>query len=147
MRENPRRTLMNLYRILLPFLLIATLSACDSRLSADNAAPGGSSVKIMSMSPDISSPLRVGENIKLRVDVAYSLNAPSGTLSLVVQASDNSGVAQDMEVVTKGSGNTKFETEFVVPNTKAIQVFTPLSAQGQSSTSTVDMWAFKVVAK
>ncbi len=63
------------------------------------------------------------------------------------KSADNSSVAQDTEVVTKGSGQTKFETEFIVPNTKTIQVFTPLSAQSQSSTSTVDMWAFKVVPK
>jgi uncharacterized membrane protein len=138
---------MKLSWLFLYFLLLATLTACEFRSSAENSAPAGSSVKILSISPEISSPLHVGEKVNLQVEVGYSLTAPSGTLSLVVQASDNSGVAQDMEVLTKGSGKTKFEAEFVVPNTKAIQVFTPLSAQGQSSTSTVDMWAFKVAAK
>lgn len=138
---------MKFSRLIPPFLLLVTLGACESKFSTENSAPAGSSVKILAISPEISSPLHVGEKVKLQVDVGYSLTAPSGTLSLVVQASDNSGVAQDMEVLAKGSGKTKFEAEFVVPNTKAIQVFTPLSAQGQSSTSTVDMWAFKVVAK
>lgn len=138
---------MKLIHISPAFLLLVALAACDSRFSIENSATSGGSVKILSISPEISTPLHVGERVKLKVDVAYTLNAPSGTLSLVVQASDNSGVAQDMEVVTKGTGKAEFEAEFVVPNTKAIQVFTPLSEQGQSSTSTVDMWAFKVLAK
>lgn len=141
------RMLMKFSRLFPPFLLLAMLTACEFRSSAVDSAPAGSSVKILSISPEISSSLHVGEKVRLQVDVGYSLDAPSGTLSLVVQASDNSGVAQDMQVLTKGSGKAKFEADFVVPNTKAIQVFTPLSGQGQSSTSTVDMWAFKVVGK
>jgi hypothetical protein len=110
-------------------------------------APTGSSVQIASISPSIGEPLRVGEKVKLKVDVNYTLTGESGTLALVVQAADNSAISQNFEVVTKGSGKVTLEAEFVVPSTKAIQVFTPLSAQGQSSTSTVESRAFKVVSK
>lgn len=134
-----------------PFLLAVLFSALmfgsHARATDEHAAPAGSSVKILSTSPDTSSPLHAGDRVKLRVDVAYTLSEGSGTLSLVVQAADNSGVAQDNEVVTKGSGQTRFETEFIVPITKAILVFTPLSSRSQTSTSTVDMWAFKVLPK
>ena len=133
----------------LPLLLVSTAMfvGCERSPSDEHAAPTGSSVKIVSTSPDTAEPLQVGELVKLHIEVAYTLSTSSGTLGLVVQASDNSSLAQDMEVVNKGSGTIQFDTEFLVPNTKAIQVFTPLSAQSQSSTSTVDMWAFKVVSK
>ena len=131
--------------LLMLLFLLAALSGCERNPSTDSAAPSGSSVKILSTAPKTSAPLRVGDHVKLKVDVAHMLTVDSGTLGLVIQAADNSAIAQDMEVVTKGSGKTSFETEFVVPDTKAIQVFTPLSAQGQSSTSTVDMRAFKVI--
>lgn len=141
------RTHMTHTRLFLSLCLIATLVGCERNPSNENAAPAGSSVRILSTTPDTSVLLHVGEHVKLQVAVEYNLTADRGTLDLVVQAADNSGVAHDMEVVKKGAGKTKFEAEFVVPNTKAIQVFTPLSAQSQSATSTVDMWAFKVVQK
>jgi len=109
-------------------------------------APTGSSVQIASVSPPITQSLRVGESVKMKVDVNYALTDESGTVALVVQAADNSSIASTMEVVAKGSGTLSLETNFVVPTTKAIQIFTPLSGQGQSSTSTVDSRAFKVVA-
>ncbi|MEZ5615895.1 MAG: hypothetical protein R3E35_11855 [Rhodocyclaceae bacterium] len=110
-------------------------------------APTGSSVQIASVSPSVGEPLHVGEKVKLKVDVNYTLTGESGTLALIVQAADNSAISQNFEVVTKGSGKATLEAEFIVPSTKAIQLFTPLSAQGQSSTSTVESRAFKVVAK
>jgi hypothetical protein len=134
-------------QVIIALFLLATIAGCERSPSHKNAAPAGSSVKILSTIPDISAPLHVGDHVKLHVDVEYNLTADRGSLDLVVQAADNSSVAHDMEVLTKGSGKTKFETEFVVPNTKAIQVFTPLSARSQTATSTVDMWAFKVVPK
>ena len=125
--------------------LIFGCQRSDPQLGAP--APAGSSVQIASVSPSVGEPLRVGEKVKLKVDVNYTLTTESGTLALVVQAADNSAISQNFEVVTKGKGNVTLEAEFIVPSTKAIQIFTPLSAQGQSSTSTVESRAFKVVAK
>ena len=77
----------------------------------------------------------------------YTLNAGSGVITLVVQSADNSTIANYSEVVTKGSGTVALKSSFAVPETNSVLVFTPLSAQGQSSTSTVDARAFKVLAK
>lgn len=138
---------MKRLRFILLLVLLYAVAGCERISFGDNAAPSGSMVKILSTSPETSTPLYVGDRVKLWVDVAYTLTTDSGTVDLVVQAADNSGLAHDMEVIRKGSGQTHFETEFVVPNTKAIQLFVPLSAKSQSTTSTVDMWAFKVVSK
>jgi hypothetical protein len=125
----------------------AQLFGCQrSEQQGGTPALSGSTVQIISISPGIGEALRAGEKVKLKVDINYALSEESGTLALVVQAADNSAIAQNFEVVTKGSGKVALEAEFIVPNTKAIQIFTPLSGQGQNSTSTVDTRAFKVVS-
>jgi hypothetical protein len=132
---------------LIALIALSAMLGCEREERNNPAAPEGSFVKIISISPTPGQPLHSGEKINLKVEVNYSLNAESGTLAIVVQGADNSGIAQNFEVVPKGTGNVTLEASFVVPDTKAIQVFTPLSAQGQGSTSTVDSRAFKVVAK
>ena len=122
------------------------LTGCDVGGSADNSAPAGSTVNILSTSPVHSEPLKRGDLVQLRAEVEYRLNADSGTLSLVVQESDTSSISVQTEVVTRGTGTSIFETEFVVPDTKAVLLFTPLTGQGQAKTSTVDTLAFKVEA-
>lgn len=136
--------------------LIATLSAlslvlavagCQRSDVSGTAAPSGSFVKIVDISPATSASLRVGDRVRVQVEVNYRLTADAGTLSLVVQAADNSSLAHNMEVVQKGSGTLTLVAEFVVPGSNAVQIFTPLSAQGQTATSTVDSRAYKVVGK
>jgi len=105
----------------------------------------GSLAQITSISPDTTQILRSGEQVKLKVDVSYVLTAESGTIKLVVLAADNSGVAQDVEVITKGSGKSTLKAEFTVPSTTVIRVFTPLIVQGQNSTSAADGRTFQVV--
>ena len=132
---------------LVPVVISSLLLGCQrSDPNVGTPALSGSTVQIISTSPGIGEPLHAGEKVKLKVDVNYTLSEESGTLALVVQAADNLSIAQNFEVVMKGSGKVALEAEFIVPNTKAIQIFTPLSGQGQNSTSTVDSRAFKVVS-
>lgn len=111
----------------------------------DMPAPFGSLAQITSISPDTTQVLRAGEQVKLKVDVGYVLTSESGTITLVVLAADNSGIAQDFKVITKGSGKSTLEAEFTAPSTTVIRVFTPLIVQGQNSTAAADGRAFKVV--
>jgi hypothetical protein len=111
----------------------------------DMPAPFGSVAQITSISPDATRVLRSGEQVKLKVDVNYVLTAESGTLTLVVLASDNSEVAHDFKVITKGSGKSRLEAEFTVPGTTDIRVFAPLVVLGENSTSAADGRAYKVV--
>lgn len=138
-----------------PIISVALIAACAlASLGCQRSEPptarqasSGSSVQIISVSPEVSQPLHAGEKIKMAVKVNYTLTENSGTLALVVQGADNSSISSNFEVVTKGDGSLTLESEFVVPSTKAVMIFTPLSGQGQSSTSIVDTRAFKVVAK
>src|SRR6266496_1787418 len=113
--------------------VITILVACDQRSLP--SAPSGSFVKIVSVSPDTGTALKVGDKVKVQVEVSYSLSSEGGTVSLVVQAANNASLAHNMEVIQKGSGNATLSAEFVVPDSNAVQIFTPLSAQGQTSTS------------
>jgi hypothetical protein len=111
------------------------------------AAPGKSAVSIVSINPDTSLPLMVGERVKIKVVVAHTLDSESGTISIVVQAADNSRITQNFDVISRGTARTTLEAEFTVPATKAIQVFVPLHAHGQGPTSTLETRAYRVVAK
>jgi hypothetical protein len=120
------------------------------------AAPGtGSgasldSVRIVSISPDTGATLRVGDRVTFKVEVEYNLTStPSGTITLVIQQGESGRVplANETQVVQKGSGKLVLTKDIEVPETNAVQVFTPLSAQGGSSTRTVDTRAFKVVKR
>jgi hypothetical protein len=50
-----------------------------------------------------------------------------------------------MDVLTRGEGTVTLETTVTIPNTKALQVFTPLQLPGQAQTTIVDMKAYKVM--
>ena len=109
----------------------------------------GSSVKIVSIAPELSKPLYVGDKKKIMVEVEYVMSQDSGTITLVIQKGESGGLplGSSTEVVLRGKGRIKLEAEIQVPDTKAIQVFTPLSHQGGASTSIVDYRAFKVAKR
>lgn len=114
---------------------------------AGNPSANGAFIQIVSTAPNLGTPLRAGEKVRLTVEAEYVCPEESAVVGLVVQAADNTPIAQDNDVVLKGTGKVTLTTEFVVPATKMLNVFTPLSAQGQNSTSTVDSRAFKVIQK
>ena len=126
------------------FFLVAIVAGCGADNNSDVwKAPSGSTVNI---EPSTSEVLKPGQKVSLKVKAAYALSADSGTLGLVVQDASNSSLTQTMNVVLRGNGNEELAVEFIVPDTKAIQVFVPLSGQGQSKTSTVFGRAYKVRA-
>jgi hypothetical protein len=120
---------------------------CQPRGATADAAPAGSAVRITRIVPDVSTALRVGDHVDLEVVAEYTLSAESGTLALVVQTADNSVLANRLEVVARGSGAVSLKTSIVIPQTTSIAIFTPLAAQGQTATSTVDTRAIKVSPK
>jgi hypothetical protein len=122
----------------------ALLPGCQLPAQTTAAPPFGSLAQITAISPDTLKVFRTGERVKLKVDVSYVLTAESGSIKLVVLAADNSDLAQDVKVLTKGSGKSTLEAEFTVPLTTTIRVFTPLVVQGQSTSSAADGRAFMV---
>ena len=135
-------------RMIVPFVLAIGLNACGDRQGSEvQSAPRGSTVSIVEISPSVGIPLSPGQNVELRVKASYSLTSESGTLGLVVQDANNVPLAQTVNVVLQGRGTEEVSVSFVVPETKAVHVFTPLSAQGQSATTTVSSRAYKVTQR
>jgi len=116
---------------------------------AQSAISPGSSIKIVSIAPELSKPLYVGERVRIMVEVEYVLSQESGTITLVLQTGESGGpsLGNSTDVVFKGKGTIKLEREIQIPDTKAIQVFTPLTPQGVVDTSIVDYRAFKVAKR
>ena len=96
---------------------------------------------------DTSHVRHAGEQVKLKVDVSYLLNAESGAIKLVILAEDNSDIAQGFKAIARGSGQSTLEAQFTVPITTAVRVFMALTALGQNSTAAPDGRAYKVVPR
>lgn len=129
-------------RALAVILFAASLVACDQK---PPKAPPGSFVRILSVSPDTKSPLKVGDKVKVQVEVSYALTVDVGQITLVAQAANNATLGNRAAAVKKGEGKLTLSVEFVVPDSDAVRIYTPLSAQGQKATSTVAYRAYKVV--
>lgn len=126
--------------------VLSLLTGCQHTQQLTETPPFGSLAQITSISPDTTTVLRSGEQVKLRVDVSHVLTAESGEIKLLVLAADNSDIAQGSKAITKGTGKSTLEVEFKVPSTTVIRVFTPLIVQGQNSTSQADGRTFEVVS-
>ena len=121
---------------------ITTTSFCFSEDAPQD------SIKIKRISPDPSSPLYPGQKINFEVEMEYSLNsAGSGSVSLVIQKLESSErpLANESDVVTKGSGTVVLSKFIEIPHTKGLSVFTPLIGAKSSSTSVVATQLYKVV--
>lgn len=129
---------------LLPLVVAALLSGCQSAGPVAGPAPFGTVAQITGISPDTTQVLRAGERIGLRVDVGYVLTAEAGSIELIVLADDNSSIAKDAKAVMKGRGTASLQAEFVVPGTTSIRVFVPLVVQGAGSAFMADGRAFQV---
>lgn len=128
-------------------LLLAPLGACEPAPSKPPKLPA-SYVRIAKLSPDATRPLKVGDKVNLQVQLDYALTkADTGAVMVVVQTADNQNLVQKAQAVRKGVGKATLAVEFVVPQTSAVKVFTPLSEQGQTSTTTVALRTYKVVER
>ena len=126
---------------------MAPLAGCEPAPSKSPKLPA-SYVRIAKLSPDATKPLKVGEKVNLQVQLDYALTkADAGAVMVVVQTADNQNLVQQAQAVRKGVGKATLAVDFVVPQTSALKVFTPLSEQGQSSTTTVALRTYKVVER
>jgi hypothetical protein len=123
---------------------LLALTACDKKPPAPAKPVSAGSVKIVALKPDTTTPLKAGAKVKLQAEVAYRLLADAGAVTLIVQSNDK-GLAQASQAIKQGEGKATLSVEFVVPDTKALQVYAPLQAWGQKTTATVDYRTYKVV--
>ena len=133
-----------LARLVTALLLGSLAAGCDKKPPPPPKPVSAGSVKIVGLKPDTTTPLKAGAKVKLQVEVAYRLLADAGVVTLVVQSNDK-GLAQASQAIRQGEGKATLSAEFVVPDTKALQVYTPLQALGQKTTATVDYRTYKVV--
>jgi hypothetical protein len=129
---------------LLAVLALVALAACERKPPPPPKPVSAGSVKIIGLKPETTTPLKVGAKVKVQVEVAYRLIAESGAVVLVVQAGDKS-IAQAAQALTQGEGKAALAVEFVVPETNALQIYTPLQALGQKATATLDQRTYKVI--
>lgn len=132
--------------LIMPLLLLGC-GESESPAQKQSIEPISSkdSVKILSASPAITETLKAGSSVKIKYEVQYNLaSSDTGSLTLVVQGASNETLGNEFYVVHKGSGTEILEAEIVVPQSRAVQVFTPLSPQGSSSTTIVESRLYKV---
>jgi|GEM_PF-2469290 len=137
-------------KIMWALLLVISFILSAALCYAGNAATQGSYVKILELQPDPSVPLEAGSTVHFEVKLEYYVKEDSATVDLLIQKGEHSGgtdpfIGSVMEVLTHGKGVVTLEIEVKVPDTKAIQVFTPLGIPGQTQTSIVDMRFYKVI--
>ncbi len=131
----------------LVLVCLLAASGCDKKPPPAPPKPvSAGSVRIVALTPETTTALKAGAKVKIELEVAYQLLADAGAVTLVVQANDK-GLAQTTRAVRQGEGTVKLSAEFVVPDTNAIQIFTPLQALGQKTTATLDRRTYKVVPK
>src|SRR4029079_14564488 len=100
---------MRLVARLLAF--IAILVGMSAISLAQTIISSGSSVKIVSIAPELSVPLYVGEKQTIVVEVEYVMSPDSGTITLVIQKGESGGrpLGNSTEVVLRGKGKIKLE--------------------------------------
>jgi serine/threonine protein kinase len=106
------------------------------------------SVQILSISPSTDNALRVGETVTFHVEVEYNLSsANSGSVTLVIQQAESGRppLANEIEVIMKGRARVVLTKDVRIPETRALQVFTPLNVRGGTSTRVVDNRMYKVL--
>ena len=132
------------------FLCILATTCVLALWTAEGIAASESYVKILKIEPDPSVPLKVGSEIHFKVTIEYAVKDDSAMVTLVIQKGEYSNspdvlVGSVSEVVSKGKGTVTLEKTVNIPDTKALQVFTPLAIPGQTQTLIVDMKFYKVV--
>ena len=111
----------------------------------------GNFVRIVSIEPDNSKPMVVGEKADFKLKIEYQLKDPKAAISLVIQKAEtdvknltDAVIASKTKAVTQGSGTVNLTQTITVPDTEAIKVFTPLIVEGEKQTQTVDGRTYEV---
>jgi hypothetical protein len=132
------------------FLCVLAVTCVLTLWAAEGIAASESYVKILKIEPDPSVPLKVGSEIHFKVKIEYEVRDDSAMISLIIQKGEYSNspdtlVGSVNDVLSKGKGNITLEKTVKIPDTMALQIFTPLLIPGKTQTSIVDMKFYKVV--
>ena len=139
-------TLLKRASVVASWVLLIACSDADSGFKGQRTSTAHH-VRISSITPPTSDTLFVGKDYDIAVEVEYSFLDDEGEVGLVLQRgeSGNMPIAYSTQPISKGNGKITLRTSITVPKTNAVQVFTPLTAQGDTSTSVVATRTFRVV--
>jgi hypothetical protein len=131
-------------RLFLIMLSAALVVACGQREGQDAAPPVASSMTVTSVTPERDSVLRVGDEVAVRVEVAYTLGSAAGNVGLVVQSGDGEVLAEQVGAAVRGEHAMTLQAGFRVPQTDVVHLVVPLSERGRSTTSDVEIISYEV---
>ena len=92
-------------------------------------APAYSRLELIDIEPDPKTPLRVGDNVKLKVTIRYVLESAEATLDLKVQTA-NKSVVTHRESAAPGTETRIWTVEFRAPEARSIDVVVTMSSPG-----------------
>jgi len=133
---------MNNYRkigLVAMLLAVASFAGCT--------AESGGTVKIVSISPEPYTTVRVGDKVELKMDVDYTLKKTSADITLVVQKEDNSSLGSVKEAVKEGSGRVTLKHAFQVPETRIVTAYVSMSYGGYKATRIVESRTYNIAPK
>ncbi|GEM_PF-6270734 len=125
----------------------------NGQIQSNSQYADNNSVKIISLLPDTSAPLYVGDTVEIEVGLEYELVKSPATITLNIQKGEtgssvsDSIIASKTEVVNEAKGTINIKQLIVVPETGSIQIFTPLMSEGDHSTTTVDLRSYQVLKR
>lgn len=131
-------------RLFLIMLSATLVVACGQREGQDAAPPVASSMTVTSVTPERDSVLRVGDEVAVRVEVAYTLGSAAGNVGLVVQSGDGEVLAEQVGAAVRGEHAMTLQAVFRVPQTDVVHLVVPLSERGRSTTSDVEIISYEV---
>lgn len=127
-------------------------------------------VHIVSISPDISMPLCVGDSVEIEIEVEFKVSTLPATVTLNVQNGDfteqifksileikdvseqkeglNSFILATKTIdILEKQGRAKIKVSFIVPMCSSIQIFSPVMVQGEDATNIIDNRFYVVISK
>ena len=110
-------------------------------------AQSGGTVKIVSISPEPYTTIRVGDKVDLKVEVEYTLEKQDAVVALTVQKEDSSSLGTAEEKIKKGSGRITLRSTFTGPETRIVTAFVPMRLQGYNKTQIVDSRTYNIAPK
>lgn len=137
---------MNKLLLTLTTIIFLVVGCNKENSDSTSTSTTGDAVKILNSSPALTETLKVGQKVKLSIDVEYTLSSSdSGSIALVVQDASNGLIRSEMYVAQKGTHKEKLEAEITVPDTRAVVIFTPLAINPSSGATVLETQSYKVI--
>lgn len=130
-------TIKNIF--LVSFVSSALLALAPAFAQAQSSLDGssGSSVKIVSIHPATSIPLKEGETMRVSAEVDYVLAAPNGILSVFVQSDEGRSlvVTCTNPPISTGQGRVTATADILVKDTYSVHFIVALYHNDGRSTA------------